>query len=160
MVRARDEEIHGRREAESARGAAFDCEFCVRPDDERYRGPKVDEDGEDLAPWEVLEFYNQRRYEHLQTFLTTKELRVHLEDRAHWWTQGKGREALDTALQTVDSTVEMLERRRDAKVADEREGRRVAREAAKALKPATDFAEPADELAEVERVRAWAEADA
>lgn len=144
------------REAESARGLAFDCEFCIRPDDDRYRGPKVDEEGENLAPWEVLEFYNQRRYEHLQTFPTTKELRTHLEDRAHWWTQGKGREALETALQTVDSTVEMLERRRDAKVADEREARRIgqARAAMEVLKPApaTD-----DELAEVERVRAWAE---
>lgn len=158
MVRARDEEIHGRREAESARGMAFDCEFCIRPDDDRYRGPLVDEEGEDLAPWEVLEFYNQRRYAHLQTFPTTKELRMHLEDRAHWWTQGKGREALETALQTVDSAVEMLERRRDAKVTDERETRRLAREAMKVRKPAPAFAQTDDELAEVERVRAWAEA--
>lgn len=157
MASRRDEEIHGRREAESARGMAFDCEFCVRPDDERYRGPWVDEEGEDLAPWEVLEFYNQRRYEHLQTFQTSKELRTHLEDRAHWWTQGKGREALETALQTVDSTVEMLERRRDAKVADEREARRLARAAVKVLKPDPAFAQTDDELAEVERVRAWAE---
>jgi hypothetical protein len=148
------------REAESARGMMFDCEFCIRPDDARYRGPLVDEEGEDLAPWEVLEFYNQRRYEHLQTFRDSKALREHLVDRAHFWTQGKPKDELDAALQTIDSTVEMLERRRDQKLADEREGRRYVREAAKALKPAGVFAKAEDELAEVERVRAWAEADA
>jgi hypothetical protein len=38
MGRARDEEIHGKRD-EPARGLFFDCEFCIRPDDDRYRGP-------------------------------------------------------------------------------------------------------------------------
>jgi len=124
MGRARDEEIRGHND-EPARGMFFDCEFCVRPDDDRYRGPLVDEDGEDLAPWEVLEFYNQRRYEHLQRdFGTSKALRGHLEDRAHWWAKGKGKEALDSALQAVEATVEMLERRRDQRAAAEREARK------------------------------------
>jgi hypothetical protein len=125
-VTARDEEIGGHElERASAYASSFDCEFCVRVDDPRYRGPKVDEEGNWLADWEIVEHYQQRRAAHLERdFTTAKSLRSHLTDRVHYWVQdkrGKDRqEALDAGLQGVDATVEGWQRRHDQRAMPER----------------------------------------
>lgn len=114
----RDEEYkHGREESgEAARGLFFDCEFCIRPEDERYRGPTVDDDGNRLEPWDVLERYNQRRYAHLDTgFAGSKALREHLVDRAHYWARGSEGCNLASALSGIDATVAMMQQRRSVR---------------------------------------------
>lgn len=121
---ARDEEIRGRQPEQPARGMFFDCEFCIRPDDRGYHGPTVTDEGEPMAPWEVLEAYNQRRYEHYQRDFPdgVKALREHLIDRAWWWTRELGKDAREAALQSIDATVEMLGRRRQREADERRRG--------------------------------------
>lgn len=114
MGNQREEIIHGKREesGEAARGLFFDCEFCIRPEDERYRGPTVDDAGNRLEPWDVLELYNQRRYAHLDSdFASPKALREHLVDRAHYWSRGSEGCNLASALAGIDATVAMMSQR-------------------------------------------------
>lgn len=108
MVRARDEEIHGHRD-EPARGLFFDCKLCRRP--EECELPAVDEDGHTpLAPSEVVDIYNERRFRHYLTDFTDHvALREHLTERALYWTQGQPADERDAALATVGPCVEWWE---------------------------------------------------
>lgn len=120
MVRARSQEIDQHREDTSARGALFDCGFCVRTTDKSYTGPTVDEGGNKLEPWDVLERYNQRRYAHLdRDFHDARALREHLVDRAHYWFREDAAPGdLASALSGIDATVAMMEQRRVLRAAD------------------------------------------
>jgi hypothetical protein len=59
----------------------FACDFCVRIGLSKYT-PKVDDDGQRLSNAEVLERYNERRYQHyLDGFEDELDLARHLNDR-------------------------------------------------------------------------------
>ena len=87
-------------------GASFDCKLCRRP--EECNLPAVDEDGHTpLAPSEVVDIYNERRFRHYLTDFTDHvALREHLTERARYWTQGKPADEVDAALATVGPCVE------------------------------------------------------
>ncbi len=87
-------------------GASFDCRFCRRPEDCAL--PAVDEDGHTpLAPSEVVDIYNERRFRHYLTdFTGDVALREHFTERALYWTQGKPADERDAALATVAPCVE------------------------------------------------------
>jgi hypothetical protein len=63
----------------------FECDFCVRIGLSKYT-PKVDDDGQRLSNAEILERYNERRYQHyLDGFEDELDLARHLNDRtAHF----------------------------------------------------------------------------
>lgn len=65
--------------------SSFACDFCVRIGLSKYT-PKVDNDGQRLSNSEVLERYNERRYQHyLDGFEDELDLARHLNDRtAHF----------------------------------------------------------------------------
>lgn len=120
--------------------ADFDCEHCIRPDDPRYTGPTVEDDGSPMVPSEVIEHYNNCRYMHYdQDFQTARGLRGHLEARARYWVgthagetaQGKTVMSEEqAAMGTIDATVEMWQRRRDARQAAARIAQHEGRDAA------------------------------
>lgn len=90
-------------------GASFDCLYCRRP--EECNLPAVDEDGHTpLAPSEIVDCYNERRYRHYLTdFSTADKLRDHLRERVLYWTQGKPAAEVDAAMATVGPAVEWWE---------------------------------------------------
>lgn len=65
----------------------LECDFCVRPNLSRHT-PKADEDGLSLSSSEVLERYNERRYQHyLDDFNDALDLARHLNDRTNHYAE-------------------------------------------------------------------------
>jgi crotonobetainyl-CoA:carnitine CoA-transferase CaiB-like acyl-CoA transferase len=95
-----------RSRSDDGAGASFDCRLCRRPAECNL--PAVDEDGHTpLAPSEVVDIYNERRFRHYLTdYHDAEALRDHLTERALYWTQGQPADERDAALATVGPCVE------------------------------------------------------
>lgn len=97
--------------------SSFACDFCVRIGLSKYT-PKVDNDGQRLSNSEVLERYNERRYQHyLDGFEDELDLARHLNDRtAHFAeTASKDEEQLikTAGFQANSATLAWWKRARD-----------------------------------------------
>lgn len=102
----------------------FDCTYCLPVDEcptlpsvEEYTDPQGHVTTIPLTSTQVLEIYNNRRWEHyLRDFDTASQLKEHLEQRARYFSSSK--EALEMNLLTVRTDVEHWEwakrARRDA----------------------------------------------